>query len=947
LVPDEFRDQLIGARRLLDGGRPADAAELIEKLLASRPDDPAALVLLGAVRLETREYSTAAELFLRVLTEHPDHAQALLGRGEAMLALAQNDVARAAFRAAVDAADGDREVLAAAYRGLGIAYRRAGDLDKAIRELRKAVAENPQDPLARAQLGDALLAHPEVSVDEARRHLERATRSDAAPALTYLALGQLALIDGDSEGAESAFHRAVERAVATGLCAEKVQALLGLGDAAIAQGNASKAYQYVLDALELAPDRADIYARAGDARRLGNDCESALVCYESALAHGAGHDVIERALAVALEAERFDDVAALAERLERAVPGHPRAQAGLAMKRITAGEFHEADALLTAALHAGDDPEVHIALAGLALAVDLGRGGGGRAAVEGLAALRSVPHDRRARGILAQARARQLGVTGDDKAPLHVVELGSLLQRACAMRSELSDLGGEAQQVLAGVDQPLLITVMGEFSSGKSSFVNAFIGEEVAPTGVTPTTATINVVKYGREPAGRIRYRDGRTSDVRWENLFKQLSALSPMATREIALVELLLPLESLQRVNIVDTPGFNSMIPEHEEVARAFIARADAIIWVFSAGQAGKKSEREALLAIAREGKSVLGVLNKIDQLSAAEVAETVDHIRHELSTLVEVVLPLSARRALQHRVGRSGGGEDDGNFSELNRALEERFLQRARELKEETARRRFGDLLQQALSICQQKLSNARDSASLLHAAASRAAEVRQEYTHKVVPEERRLLVEGAAGLCRRVAREVLELVQPRRLPFGSHTATPPDRDYLVAVLETGFAELLEPSRRRVVQALRQSSRDSLSGINEASDLLGIDLAFDVGLTIDDAVELVEARAFDRCQAYLRGYLRGGYVDTFFRRDLPKIELSEDAIYHALYRDAPDIDGELRAPLAAAGATALGRIADRLMHFAGVADVLAYDIEVGVLCALKEVEKRLGSAA
>ena len=45
---------------------------------------------------------------------------------------------------------------------------------------------------------------------------------------------------------------------------------------------------------------------------------------------------------------------------------------------------------------------------------------------------------------------------------------------------------------------------MGEFSSGKSSFVNAFIGADVAPTGITPTTATINVVRYGRERGGRI-----------------------------------------------------------------------------------------------------------------------------------------------------------------------------------------------------------------------------------------------------------------------------------------------------------------------------------------------------------------------------------------------------------------------------------------------------------
>ena len=71
-------------------------------------------------------------------------------------------------------------------------------------------------------------------------------------------------------------------------------------------------------------------------------------------------------------------------------------------------------------------------------------------------------------------------------------------------RRELGHFVGEVARAAANLDQPLLVTVMGEFSSGKSSFVNAFIGADVAPTGITPTTATINVVSYGRERGGRI-----------------------------------------------------------------------------------------------------------------------------------------------------------------------------------------------------------------------------------------------------------------------------------------------------------------------------------------------------------------------------------------------------------------------------------------------------------
>ena len=108
---------------------------------------------------------------------------------------------------------------------------------------------------------------------------------------------------------------------------------------------------------------------------------------------------------------------------------------------------------------------------------------------------------RGARQLLADARAaRAAGAAG----AAEIAELAAFLERVVASRRELGHLVGDVARAAANLDQPLLVTVMGEFSSGKSSFVNAFIGADVAPTGITPTTATINVVRYGRERGGRI-----------------------------------------------------------------------------------------------------------------------------------------------------------------------------------------------------------------------------------------------------------------------------------------------------------------------------------------------------------------------------------------------------------------------------------------------------------
>src|SRR5277367_564674 len=149
------------------------------------------------------------------------------------------------------------------------------------------------------------------------------------------------------------------------------------------------------------------------------------------------------------------------------------------------------------------------------------------------------------------------------------------------------------------------------------------------------------------------------------------LRELTPEQARAIDRVEILVPLPQLEKINIVDTPGLNSILPEHEATARAFIARADAVVWVFTASQGGKASEQKALRSIRDEGKRVLGVLNKADQLSDKERSEVVEFITGTLGELVEIVVPFSARKALASKRGEPDA-TDDGNWTTLQSALE-----------------------------------------------------------------------------------------------------------------------------------------------------------------------------------------------------------------------------------------------------------------------------------
>lgn len=183
------------------------------------------------------------------------------------------------------------------------------------------------------------------------------------------------------------------------------------------------------------------------------------------------------------------------------------------------------------------------------------------------------------------------------------------------------------QETLAHLEELFLIVVAGEFNSGKSSFVNALLGEQVLPEGVTPTTDAITVLSHGDEITTELRSGGLRLTTF---------------------------PAEVLRQLTIVDTPGTNAVIRQHEKLTREFIPRADLVLFATSADRPFTESERGFLELIKEWGKKITIVLNKVDILNDQEREQVVSFIRENARTLLGVtpeIFPVSARLASRAR--------------------------------------------------------------------------------------------------------------------------------------------------------------------------------------------------------------------------------------------------------------------------------------------------------
>ncbi|MDR1614391.1 MAG: dynamin family protein [Campylobacteraceae bacterium] len=205
-------------------------------------------------------------------------------------------------------------------------------------------------------------------------------------------------------------------------------------------------------------------------------------------------------------------------------------------------------------------------------------------------------------------------------------------------------------RLISRAQEPMKVAITGQFSSGKSTFLNALLTKNILPTGITPVTSKVNYIRYGSEFSLMVRYKDGRESFHAVESIKSFTDQRN--SSEDIDYLTLYAPLELLKHIVFVDTPGLNSQSFSDTETTEAVLKEVDGIIWLSLIDNAGKMSEAEVLEQYMHSYQNrSLCVLNQKDKFSPEQIKTTVEYIKSSFKNYFAEVIPISAKQALESR--------------------------------------------------------------------------------------------------------------------------------------------------------------------------------------------------------------------------------------------------------------------------------------------------------
>ncbi|MFB2833160.1 dynamin family protein [Floridanema evergladense] len=373
---------------------------------------------------------------------------------------------------------------------------------------------------------------------------------------------------------------------------------------------------------------------------------------------------------------------------------------------------------------------------------------------------------------VAQARAEIAKSFNQMTETLEKAEMeGKKSSGGLGLEREIEDVKIARENYQKGVFRLL---VLGDMKRGKSTFLNALIGENLLPSDVNPCTAVLTLLRYGPEKKVTVYFKDGKSPKELDFKSFKQDYTIDPAEAKRLeqekkqafpdvdyAIVEYPLPLLE-KGVEIVDSPGLNDT-EARNELSLGYINNCHAILFVLRASQPCTLGERRYLENYIKDrGLSVFFLINAWDQVRESlidpddleELQAAEDRLRRVFQANLgeycilegqdiyeERVFEISAIKALRKRLKQPSASLEGTGFPEFMGALntfltKERAvseLRQARTLARQTATR-VQEAIERRIPLLEQDVQQLKEKISSVEPEFNKLMNIRDQFKQEI---------------------------------------------------------------------------------------------------------------------------------------------------------------------------------------------------------------------
>ena len=278
-----------------------------------------------------------------------------------------------------------------------------------------------------------------------------------------------------------------------------------------------------------------------------------------------------------------------------------------------------------------------------------------------------------------------------------------------------TDLALQTSEIRQKVlEEKFNLVVVGQFKRGKSTLINALLGEDILPTAVVPLTSIVTIIHYAPEEKITVHFIRGTEEIIPRGGLPDYITEkLNPQNAKKVESVEIELPSSFLKGgVQLVDTPGVGSIYSHNTDTSYRFLPKSDATIFLLTADQPLSISEVEFLRNVREHAAKVFFVLNKVDLLSENErkeaIAFIVDSLPKELPFPQEEIrlFPVSARTGLRGKVSKDETLYHQSKIDGLRNSLLDFLAKEKGNFMIKTASRRTRKIIAEASTLIRLRL-------------------------------------------------------------------------------------------------------------------------------------------------------------------------------------------------------------------------------------------------